>query len=323
MIEILSSGATNTIQDGGRRGHLDIGVSMGGAMDISAFGAANALLGNPADAAVIEVSMFPFRLRFHRDTNVAVTGADCMPAVEGRIMPPCWAWEAKQGEILVLSPPTSGARAYVAFGGGIDVPKVLGSRSTDLKAGFGGWEGRGLMRGDKLSLVPVDVKRIRGLGYGGLPYGEEKLPLVHPDSVAEVRAIPAAEYDSFSLGTREAFWQEVWTVTKDANRMGYRLSGATLRPKSTLELLSHGIVPGTIQIPPSGQPIIQLADANTCGGYPKMATVIQADLWKLAQMPVGGKLRFQECDVVSAIDALRIAKEFPNRLASALSYLAG
>jgi len=306
MIEILSNGAANTVQDLGRFGHLDIGVSRCGAMDAAALTTGNALLGNAPSAAGLEIAIFPFRLRFLSDIDVAVTGADCAAALDGWRLPPFWAISARSGQELKLSPPIAGARAYVAFAGGIDVAEILGSRSTDLKSGFGGHKGRGLERGDRLGLAKIDG-RCRKLPPGGLG----ALPLDFPpagETTIDVRVTPGAEFDSFAQASIDHFFAAPWIVSVASNRMGYRLSGPLLTLKRQRELLSHGILSGTIQVPASGQPIIQLADANTCGGYPKIAHVIEPDLARLAQAPAGARIRFHAATIATALEAAAKSK---------------
>lgn len=302
MIEIVISGPLNTVQDGGRPGSLAIGVSIGGAMDQPALEAGNVLLGNPRGAAGIEVQLFPLRLRAHVATEIVVTGAACGAAVDGVPLPPWFVAPLGPGQMLELTQPRSGARAYVAFQGGIDVPVLLGSRSMDIRRSFGGLDGRGLARGDRLRLGPSPAAgRVSGLG--AVP--PERAGTGEPSGATVLRVLPAAEYDDFVDEAREAFASADWAVTAEANRMGYRLAGPALTLRRPLELFSHGIVPGTVQVPPAGQPMIQLADANTCGGYPKIATVIEADLWRLAQTPAGGSLRFVAVSEDTAVEALR------------------
>lgn len=303
MIEILSTGLLNTIQDLGRPGHLALGVSHGGAMDRDALATANLMLGNEPSAAGIEVALHPFRVRVHSDTAIAVTGADCPMRLDERNIPPWWAAPVRAGQILTVDAPRTGARSYIAFGGGLDVPAILGSRATDVKSGFGGYHGRGLCRGDRLQSVSVHWD----LPNSGVGVAKEERSLVGDGFMApiELRVLPAAEFHAFAPQALAAFTGSEWRVTTEANRMGYRLAGENLSLSTPVELLSHGIVPGTVQVPPSGQPMIQLADANTCGGYPKIATVIEADLWRLAQAPVGARLRFTLTTVRDSTDALR------------------
>ncbi|MGN8063391.1 biotin-dependent carboxyltransferase family protein [Ralstonia sp. 22111] len=305
MIEILSNGAPNVVQDLGRPGHMALGVSRGGAMDPVALSLANALLGNAADAAAVEICLFPFRAKFCVDTDFAVTGADCTVRLDSSVIPPWWGRSAQAGQTLVIERPKHGARAYLALRGGIDAAPVLGSKSTDLKGRFGGLEGRGLRRGDTLPLCPRPGYGERALDLGIVPKALPAFWQELASGCVNVHALPAAEYGLFTSDAREAFEQSTYEVTPDANRVGYRLAGASLSLVAPVELLSHGIVPGTVQVPPSGQPIVQLADANTCGGYPKIATVIEADLWKLAQAPIGCRIRFSITDIDTAVSALR------------------
>jgi len=318
MIEILTTGLPNTVQDLGRPGHLALGISHGGAMDKEALTIANLLTGNDASAAGIEVALYPFRLRAHTDIAVAITGADCPVTAGDRRYPSWWAIPLRAGETLVLDAPRAGARSYVAFAGGLDLPRVMGSRATDVKSGFGGLSGRGLSRGDRLSLNARECALPAG-GLGAAIDGRRGTGA----SPIEVRVLPAAEFQAFTPEARAAFTDSEWSITNDANRMGYRLSGRPLSLVSPLELLSHGIVPGTVQVPPSGQPIIQLADANTCGGYPKIATVIEPDLWRLAQAPVGARLRFLPVSAEEATEAVRTARRRLDAFAAARERKAG
>lgn len=321
MIEILTTGAANSVQDLGRFGYLDAGVSRSGAMDAPALELANRMIGNDANMAAIEVAIFPFRLRFGQATLVAVTGADCPVTLNGILYPSWWALPVRTGDVLELGLPRSGARAYVAVSGGLGVPAVLGSASTDLKSGWGGLEGRGLRRGDRLDtgFAPMTAT---GLPAGfGLDPSEIGRLATDIGEDRPIRVLPGAEYGSFEPAAVAALEAAAWKVTDDANRQGYRLSGPALTLTQKLELHSHGIMPGTVQVPPSGQPIIQLAEANTCGGYPKIAHVIEADLWRLGQSPVGSRLRFSVVSRAEAIAALRNLRAAVDR-AAAFSALA-
>jgi biotin-dependent carboxylase-like uncharacterized protein len=316
MIEILTSGAMNSVQDLGRPGYLDQGIGRGGAMDRPALRIANLLLGNAEDAAAIEVAVFPFRLRFLEPASFAVTGATCRASLNGHPLPPWWSGMAGAGGELRLDPPAEGSRAYVAVGGGIDVPEVLRSRATDLKSVFGGLDGRALVRGDKLafgsgpSLVPgfsIDPFHFRD-SLGGRAGGE---PLT-------LRIMPGAEFDIFTDEAHLALFGQDFAVSADNNRQGMRLEGPPLALTRNLELLSHGIMPGTIQVPPSGQAVIQLAEANTCGGYPKIGHVIETDLWKLGQAPSGATVRFELISRDAAVAGIRDEDLKMKRLANLL-----
>lgn len=309
MIEVLTNGALNIVVDSGRHGFMGIGVSHSGPMDALALDVANALLGNDPQAAGIEVSIFPFRVAFAADTTIAITGAPCAAELGRQRMPPYWATLARAGDVLSLQPPAVGARAYLAAAGGFAVNRVLGSRSTEVKGAFGGLQGRALRRGDRLE-VGLDRTAGRFLpraagGVGALTetLGEYWCEL-HTGSV-NLRVLPAAEYDEFTEQARRDFAKTSYQVTGESNRTGARLCGDALALRSPRELLSHGIVPGTIQVPPSGEPIIQLVEANTCGGYPKIATVIECDLWKCGQVRPRTRLTFELVGLEEAIEALR------------------
>ena len=301
MIELISNSALATVQDQGRFGSLKFGVGTSGAMDQLALAAGNLLLGNAATAAGVELQIFPMRWRFHADTRFALTGADTRATLNGRSLPPWWVSQATRGDCLELGRAVTGSRAYLCLPGGINVPAVLGSRSTQLRGAFGGLDGRFLRQGDRLSAArPVDS----GCVDIGIVPPASSMPLGEP-GLTTVRVMPAAEYDCYSELSRAAFWTCEWKITSQSDRYGYRLAGETLVPKLPhLEVRSHGIVPGVIQVPPGGQPIIQMRDAQPTGGYPKLGTVIEADLWRLGQAPMGGRLRFVEVGYDQAVAAL-------------------
>lgn len=313
MIEVLSSSALATVQDQGREGYLRYGVGTAGAMDRLALAVGNLLLGNPDDAASIEIPMFPFRIRFLEDVAFAITGADCAVRLGDKPVLPWWTTRARKGEVLTIGVPTNGTRCYLSLAGGVDVPVVLGSRSTQLRGQFGGHEGRPLRKGDVLKAIgyardAADDAGAQRTGFGAVP-PEHALPAPVSTPRAEtgdtvVRVMPAAEYDCYEPQSLDAFWCDGWKVTPQSDRYGYRLEGPMLAPIRHVEKRSHGIVPGVIQVPHSGQPIIQLRDAQPSGGYPKIGTVIEADLWRLAQARIGTKIRFVRTTYQEAVAAL-------------------
>jgi 5-oxoprolinase (ATP-hydrolysing) subunit C len=183
------------------------------------------------------------------------------------------------------------------------VPLVLNSRSTQLRGAFGGLQGRALQRGDTLRAAAAAPPLSTPSQPGLLP-PEIALPL-RRDGCAAVRVLPAAEYDRYTAASQAAFWRSEWKITPQSDRYGYRLSGETpLQAAAPMEMRSHGIVPGVIQVPPDGQPIVQMRDAQPTGGYPKVGTVIEADLWRLGQAPIGSRIRFVEATWDEALDAL-------------------
>jgi biotin-dependent carboxylase-like uncharacterized protein len=309
MIEVTATGGLATVQDLGRFGGLSHGVGMAGAMDPLALAAANVLLGNDENAAGIEIPIFPFAVRFTADVRFALTGADCAALLDGEPVPPWWAGRARQGQELTLGLPQGRkprpCRAYLAVAGGFDVPEVLGSRSTQLRGAFGGLEGRHLRAGDVLRAAASDPGA-GAAGFGLVPPEFERP--ARADGVTTVRVLPAAEYPCFTEASRAALWAGEWKITAQSDRYGYRLEGEALLPSSRLEMRSHGIVPGVIQVPPGGQPIIQMRDAQPSGGYPKIGAVIEADLWRLGQAAPGSRIRFVETDWEAALDALEATR---------------
>ncbi len=280
MIEVIRCGALTTIQDLGRYGLRHLGVSQAGALDSIAMQQANILLGNEPDAAVFEVSVGPLVLRFIEPATIALTGVDFSTTRSestgaAETLAPGYGYTMNAGDTLTLSRPSvPGARCYLAVGGGIDVPIVLGSRSTDITGGFGGFEGRALQSGDHLTTRPcrseqaIQKKGIRSQS---------------PSHV--LRVLPGPDYDLFTQDSRQRFFSQPWGISHHSNRMGLRLKGNALQYAEETNLLSAGVLPGDVQVPPDGQPIVLANDAQTTGGYPRIASVIQADLWQLAHLP--------------------------------------
>jgi len=301
MIVIEKTTPLSSVQDLGRAGGLHYGVGTAGAMDPLALQLGNALLGNAPNAAAIEIPLFPFQVRFTDDCCFAVTGHDGRVMLDDVMLPFWWSAQARKGQRLTLHASSRITRAYLHLPGGIDVPEVLGSRSTQLRGEFGGFQGRGLHSGDRLRAAAP--QQGGPVGFGIMPpwsaLGVANTP------VPMIRVLPAAEYDIFTEVSCRAFWHQAWHITPQSNRYGYRLSGEPLIAKVPLEMRSHGIVPGVIQVPHNGQPIIQMRDAQPSGGYPKLGTVIDADMWLLGQIPVGSQVRFIQVSYQQAREAGR------------------
>lgn len=310
MIEISHTPPLNTVQDLGRFGYRRYGIGTAGAMDRLALAAGNRALGNSQDAAGLEFQLFPVAIRFQKDGAIALSGADCAATLDGKAVPPWWVMPVREGQTLKLSAPTRGARSYLCVAGGVDVPEVLGSRSTQMRDGFGGLSGRQLTAGDVLAVGAHTPFRFRdAFGFGIEPPASALEPNLHDwaaDDDVVLRAILASEAPQFDDASLKAFKTASWTITAQSNRMGYRLAGPTLKRPDPTEMRSQAIVQGVVQVPPSGQPIIQLADGNSAGGYPKIAYVLQSDLWRLAQSTPGRKLRFS---LVSLDDAGRARQQ--------------
>lgn len=276
-VEVVRAGMLTTVQDLGRRGHRASGVPLGGAADSFAARLVNALVGNPEDAAVLEFTLTGPELKFARDTVIALGGAKF-----GKF--PLWQpMHAPAGATLKLGPVRRGCRGYLAIAGGFAVPPVLGSRSTYLRAELGGFEGRALRDGDRLPVSEVT----RDVG-GHWHIDERVLPAYGP--TPEVRVVRGAQMAEFGRGLFDGEFK----VTPQSDRMGLRLHGPALTRSVSDDLLSTAVVPGTIQVPPDGQPIVLLADAQTIGGYPQAAHVISVDLPLLAQLRPGDAVRFRE-----------------------------
>ena len=281
-----------TVQDRGRYGFQRFGVPVSGALDEFALRFANALVGNDDGAAGLEMTVVGPVARFLADTWIAVTGADLSPRLDGEPLPHWQATKVSEGDELTFHGMRDGMRAYLAVAGGIDVPVVMGSRSTNLKARFGGYEGRRLERGDVLSALPPpgeDGFVPRGLpgGYIVPTYGESH----------EIRVIMGPRSEAFGSEAIATLLESTYEISLDSDRMGYRLEGPAINHKLGPDIVSFGNPPGAIQVPGDGVPTILLADRGTTGGYAKIATVITADLGRLAQAVPGQTVVFKEVDV--------------------------
>ncbi len=303
MIRILKPGFYASVQDTGRFGYLSDGVGRCGAMDALALKIGNAAIGNPDTAAAVEFTFGGFEVEATRDIEICIGGSPIQAKIDGKPIHRWWAQTLPKGQRLSVGPCASGMRSYLCVAGGIDVPTVLGSKSTDLKGGFGGLSGRLLKAGDVLDV---------GAAYKGREMRPKGLsPREFPDLFRDftvcptLRFIPAREWEDLNTANQRKFLDEEWAISPDSNRVGYRLNGVQICPKVHKEMLSHGILPGTIQLPPSGQPVVQMRDANTAGGYPKLGKVIEADMSVLAQVPIGKSIRFTPCSIDEAKIALR------------------
>ena len=302
-IEVLRPGLLTTVQDLGRPGWRRAGVSASGAADTPALRAANRLAGNPDGAAGLECTVVGPRLRFLAASRFAVTGADLSPVLhrdghDSWPVPPGTPVPAQAGHVLAFGARRWGCRAYVAFAGGIDVAPVLGSRSTDLTAGFGGLDGRALRAGDHLGLGTPATN--------APPLRIAAEPPAARGAEATVRVVLGPQDDHFTPAALEAFRAEAFSLLPESDRVGCRLRGPRLDHRGAAEIVTDGIVPGCVQVPPDGQPIVMMAGGPTTGGYPKIATVVRADLPALAQLlPGEGRVRFRAVTVEEAQAALR------------------
>ncbi len=290
-ITVIRAGMLTTVQDLGRCGHRAAGVALGGAMDAWALRLVNLLVGNAEDAAGLEFTLRGPELAFASDTTIAVGGGDF------GAMPRWQPLRVRAGERVNFGPARTGCRGYLAIAGGLAVPVVLGSRGTDLRAALGGVDGRALRDGDVLRAAEV-VRWVAGHWH----IDERILPAyTAAPTVRVVRGAHAGQFDG-SLTIAE------FRVTPKSDRMGVRLAGPALVRREGGELVSSTVVPGTVQVPPDGQPIVLMADAQTIGGYPQIAHVVTADLPLVAQLRPGDTVRFQEVTLAAA-HALVLARE--------------
>ncbi|MEN9934613.1 MAG: hypothetical protein RLZZ387_1192 [Chloroflexota bacterium] len=297
-LRILSGGVLTTVQDTGRPGAVRYGVPRGGAMDPFALLAANRLLGNPPGAAALEITAGGASFELLRPMVIAVTGADLGATWNGRLLPLWTAAAARRGDQIALQgrPSPWGARAYLALQGGVDVPLVLGSRSTHLSGGFGGLHGRRLRAGDGIGALDTDTEGVEQGGSGSDPvrlagrfWPADARPLYGPEPT--LRFVPGPHLEHLAPGALAALGGAALRVSVTSNRMGYRLEGAHLPHAAAVSLPSLGVIPGAIQVPPGGAPILLMADAQTTGGYPIAGCVIAADLPLAAQLLPGDALR--------------------------------
>ncbi len=317
MIEVVAPGMLTTIQDLGRLGSRFSGVGPGGAMDTLSHRVANLLVGNPDDAAALEITLLGPRLAFPAGAWVAITGAArgaVVVTADGQSTPvpaghPIWVPDAATLACGPCAP--HGCRSTLAVAGGLDAPLILGGRGTDLRSGFGGWQGRALLGGDRIPVgapsrkPPADRRHVIVVPQTAPP---ELTPWpagspAHGAASPPIRVLRGPEFGAFPTASREAFFTGTFTVTPDSDRSGCRLSGQTLVPPTMT--LSEVVVAGTIQAPPSGQPIVLAADHPVTGGYPRIAVVATIDLPRIGQAPPGASLRFVEIGLDEAQRLLR------------------
>lgn len=298
MLQILDPGILTSIQDLGRVGYQQFGVTRGGAMDVLALRAANALAGNDAGDACIEIASSGFALRALENCIVAVVGAPYALRVYERNVPCNAALFLRAGDVLHFDAPAWGRFAYLALSGGFDVPRVLDSRATALRDGFGGLDGRALQSGDVLRAT----RNVLPMERAGKMLREKFVR--HYLSDAPLRVIWGPHAEFFDDDSRALFLRADYRVSDLSDRMGTRLVGAGV-PRREGELLSCGVTRGAIQIPPDGQPIVLQADHQTAGGYPILAAVIRADIPRLAQKRAGEVIRFELTTMETARDAWR------------------
>jgi antagonist of KipI len=281
---VVEPGLLTTVQDRGRHGWASFGVPAAGALDEEALRLANRLAGNAEGAAALEVTLVGPVLRAAGDLEIAVAGGAFGPA-PGKVL------RLGDGELVPFAAAAGATRAIVAIGGGIDVPLVLGSRSTCLSGHFGGFQGRRLVRGDFLAVFSASAS----------PLEEARVDLPQPGAGDVVlRAIAGPHEAEFDADARAVFWDTPWKILAESNRMGLRLSGPSLGLVETASRVSEGTTPGSVQVTADGHPIVLLAEGPTTGGYPKIAVVAAVDLGLFARTPPGRTVRFERISLVDA-----------------------
>jgi biotin-dependent carboxylase-like uncharacterized protein len=296
-LRVLNGGVLATVQDRGRHGLQRYGVPRSGAMDQVAYAIANQLLDNPLDAAVLELTAGGALLEVLAPTVLALTGGDLGALLDEEPLPLWMAVFVRAGAQLRLSGRTSdwGARAYLAMAGGIVVPQLLSSRSTYLPGGFGGFDGRPLRNGD---LVLGDCANHDPLLLAGRRWPKDQHPCYSATPTLRIMAGPHLEL--FASDALNILCSHGWQLAGNSNRIGYRLEGPTLPYAVSKQITSLGVLPGVIQLPPDGQPILLMADAQPTGGYPIIGVVLQPDLPLAAQLLPGDQLRFHLVDADEA-----------------------
>ena len=299
MIRVVEPGAFTTVQDLGRTGHGGMGVPPSGAFDALALRAANRLAGNTDEAAALEITLHGPTLTFEGRGVLALAGAAVDADLDGDPVPNGCSFLVAAGQALRVGKTGAGVRAYLAVRGGLAVPSVLGSRSTLVSAGFGGWLGRPLVARDYLRVGPAGAQTpLRRLTRE-----------MAPAAAGVVRAVPGPQEDAFTQRGRDAFFGQTFTVSTRSDRVGVRLDGDPLEQAVEADLDPEGVVTGAVQVPGDGHPIVLGPDRPVTGGYVKIATVITADLPLIAQARPGDTLRFVPIDVEEARAAWRAQED--------------
>ena len=294
-ITILDGGLMTTIQDKGRPGFQQYGMSVSGAMDDFSMRVGNLLVGYEPYEAVLETTILGPTVQFNVNTVIAITGAKMNPQINSKPVPMWRSILVNSGDILTFLGLISGCRSYIALAGGIGIESVMGSKSTYVRGAIGGLNGNKLQVGDEFDL-DLKNKDLSGLDNKRIP--QEYLPIYA--NTCEIRVVLGPQDDYLTQETISVFFESEYEVTNEADRMGYRLSGSKIEHIQGADIISDGIALGSIQVPRYGMPIIMMADRQTTGGYTKIATVISSDLAILAQLRPGDKIRFKQVSITKA-----------------------
>ena len=309
---VIKGGLLTTVQDLGRNGYQSQGFNVGGVMDRRSFRIANLLLDNPENEAVLECTLIGPTLEFTSSQIIAITGGDFRPELNDDPVPMYTAIYVNKGDVLKVGSARTGRTCYIAFSNYLQIPVVMGSRSTNLKCGIGGFKGRKLNDGDYIS---TRIKRRKYLPF----FLSRSLPLHEFDNSTEtIRVIMGPQDDMFSSKGIETFLNKEFTISSNFDRMGVRMEGPFVESKMGSDIISDGIALGAMQVPAHGKPIILLADHQTAGGYAKIGTVASVDLPKVVQRRIDDKIRFKSITVEEAQHLIKVEEhefqEFRNRI---------
>lgn len=310
VFQVLKLGLFTTVQDTGRFGYLKYGVPISGAMDTFSLVAANLLVENNPNDACLEITLIGPELKALTKTYIAITGGDAETKINGQNVPMWQTLQVKEGDIISFGKMKSGCRAYLSIKGGINTPLVLGSRSTYVRGGFGGINGRQLKSGDVIEGIASTPLKTEY----SMP--EELIPRYTGKFTVHVILGPQA--DMFTENGITTFLSNPYKVTSEADRMGYRLEGPLIKHKTKADIVSDALLPGAIQVPKNGKPILIMRDAQTTGGYPKIAVAITQDISLLGQAKPNDTIEFSKTTMRSAHEKTKVYYRLLNNLSSML-----
>ena len=318
-VTVIRPGLASTFQDCGRHGHQHLGIPVGGAMDLRAHQLANLIAGNQRDMASLEITLLGPTLKFNSASVIALTGANLSPSLNGVTVAMGRPVIVEAGDVLSFGERRDGVRCYLAWHGGIDLPTVLGSQSTYLRGGLGGFRGRALRKGDVLPLnSPLRADTLRSLAED-----LDNMSIYLPSTLANnprsrLRVMRGPHTGLFTEEAVQALLNSSYRIANESDRMGYRLQGPTLAVKESRQLLSEGVTLGSIQVPADGLPIVLMADRQSIGGYPKIGHIATVDLPHLAQRMPGEEIQFQEISLAQAQQLDNLREEALARLDASL-----
>lgn len=308
MLKIIKSGLQTTVQDLGRYGFQKYGVIASGVMDPYAHRIANLLAGNEEHAAALEITLVGPAIEFHAEAFIALCGGDLSPKINGTEVGMWRTIAVQKGDTLTFGAPRTGCRTYLAVSGGLAVPTVMNSKSTYIRAGIGGFQGRALQAGDEVELTPLSPERAEALCHVKNEEIDWLIPPLRYSTNPIIRMMKGRQFHLFNSDSKKQIFTDSFSVSPHSDRMGYRLEGTGLFLEEPSELISEAVAFGSIQVPSDGNPIVLLADRQTTGGYPKIGQVISVDLPLISQLKPGEQLRFQEVSLKEA-QALYIEHE--------------